>query len=176
MRKTLDDYLALPQGMLAELIDGEIHVTPSPFRAHQEAVGALFAALRGWALAKHAGRVYVAPFDVHLPSGDVVEPDVIFVSTARSHILAEWIRGVPDMLAEVLSPADARRDRVLKRDLYAQNGVPQYWLVDPAERAIDVLCLDRRGAYRLEGRYAAGQTLVTPALPGFSLPVDSVFS
>jgi Uma2 family endonuclease len=174
-RKTVSDFMALPQGTRAELIGGEIHVTPSPFRPHQEVVLALGSLLRAWALAQRAGRVYVAPLDVHLPTGDIVEPDVLFVSEARSAILQDWIRGVPDLLVEVLSTPDVQRDRVLKRELYARNGVPEYWIVDPEGRSIEVLRL-QRGAYDLVRRFRAPETLATQALPGLELPLGDVFA
>lgn len=71
-RKTVEDLLALPPDTRAELIDGEITVTPSPIRRHQRAVLALAASLRGYVVTHRLGEVDVAPLDVHLPSGDVV--------------------------------------------------------------------------------------------------------
>ena len=86
--------------------------------------------LRDFVRGRSLGRVYVAPFDVHLPSGDIVEPDVIFVTTAKLGIVQGWIRGVPDFVVEVLSPDGIERDRIVKRVLYAKNGIREYWLVD----------------------------------------------
>jgi Uma2 family endonuclease len=113
--------------------------------------------------------------DVHLPGGDVVQPDVIFVSTARSDILQDWIRGVPDLLVEIISPEGVERDRLVKRDLYARNGVKEYWLVDPAARAVEVLRLGASGSYEPAGYFEEKDTLVSPTLAGMALPVQALF-
>ncbi len=66
-RKTIEDYLNLPEGARAELIEGEIFRSPSPKELHQRIVGNLFAYLRAFIQAHSIGKIYVAPFDVHLP-------------------------------------------------------------------------------------------------------------
>jgi Uma2 family endonuclease len=103
-RKTIEDFMSLPEGVRAELIDGELIMSPSPRPFHQDVVGNIFALLRQFALSRHLGRVYVAPLDVHLPSGDVVEPDVLFISSENLNIVKDWIRGAPDLVIEVISP------------------------------------------------------------------------
>ena len=92
------------------------------------------------------GKIYVAPFDVVLSDTDVVQPDVIFVSNQRSDIItADNVRGAPDLVVEILSPATAERDRTLKLDLYAQHGVQEYWIVDPDPKTITVLVRAGKG-------------------------------
>jgi Uma2 family endonuclease len=173
-RKTVRDYLDLPERVRAELIGGELYVTPSPTSGHQEAAGRLYARLLAW-LPGDGARVFIAPLDVYLPSGDVVQPDVVFVAAANRGIVEAWVRGVPDLLVEVASPANAERDRIVKRDLYAQNGVPEYWIVDPDAGAIEVLRLDR-GAYHPAGYFERGSVLVSTSLPGLGLSIDDVLA
>ena len=172
--KTIEDFLRLPEGTLAELIDGEILMSPAPKERHQNAIGNLFAELRAFAHRGKLGRVFVSPFDVYLPSGAVVEPDLIFVSAARAGIVRDWVHGVPDLLVEVLSPGSIRHDRVRKRALYAENGVPEYWIVDPDAESVEVLSL-KAGAYERVGEFRAESALVSPLLPGLDLPAARVF-
>jgi Uma2 family endonuclease len=172
-RKTAEDYRRLPEGTRAELIEGELLMSPSPRERHQTAVLNLASLLRQHALSTHAGRVFVAPFDVHLPSGSIVQPDVVFVSSARLSIVQDWIFGAPDLLIEVLSPDGLERDRLVKRRLYAENGVREYWLVDPEERTVEVLVLD--GAqWVAHGYFQASETVVSPTLPGLAIPVAAI--
>jgi Uma2 family endonuclease len=178
--KTLKDYLALPDDVRAELIDGELYVTPSPGSAHQRVVPRIWRALQDYAAASEAGEAFLAPLDVHLPSGDVVQPDVLFVRRANAPIVQDQVRGVPDLVAEVLSPAHRERDRIVKRDLYARNGVGEYWLVDPEERSVEILRLDGdTNTYAPAGyftfRRTPGASLVSATLPDLRIPLATVF-
>lgn len=135
------DYANLPDEPRCELIFGDLYVLPSPLIPHQVVATKIWQHLDGIAEA-NGGYALLAPLDVHLASHSVVQPDVIYVSADRLSILGDkqgWIQGAPDLLVEILSPGTARRDRVLKLDLYARSGVGEYWIVDPAERQIEFL-------------------------------------
>jgi Uma2 family endonuclease len=172
-RKTVEDYMKLPEGVRAELIEGELFMTPSPRYGHQDVATELVARLRALAGARGLGKVLSAPFDVHLPSGDIVQPDVVFVRTENLGIIRDWVRGVPDLLIEVLSPEAPERDRIIKRDLYARNGVPEYWIVDPAARTIEVFRLEGE-SYPPPAVFESGDTLTSALLPSLGLGVDEV--
>lgn len=174
-RKTIDDYMRLPEGVRAELIDGELYfLSPSPRERHQRIVGNLFVSLRGLVEAAGIGRVYLAPFDVHLPSGDIVQPDLVFVATANLGIVQDWIHGAPDLLIEVLSPASPERDRIVKRERYATNGVKEYWIVDGDLAAVEVFTLSG-GDYAPHGYFESPTTLQSPALGNRRLSVAPLF-
>ena len=108
-RKTVEDYLALPDDVRAELIEGELYMTPAPRPRHQTAVGQILTYMNIHVRAAGLGRVYSAPMDVHLPSGDIVQPDLLFIRRANLEIVQDWIRGVPDLLVEVISPSHPER-------------------------------------------------------------------
>jgi Uma2 family endonuclease len=110
-RKGLADYLALPDDVAAELIDGELYVTPAPSAGHQDVLAALTVHLRPHVESRGLGRLWPAPVDVHLPAGDVVQPDLVFVRRERLAIVRDAILGVPDLAVEVLSPTRLERDR-----------------------------------------------------------------
>ncbi len=173
-RKTLDDFMALGDEARAELIAGEIYMTPSPTPWHQT-VSFNLGLILGPHVREHGlGRVWSAPLDVHFPSGDVVEPDLIYVCSVKASIVQDWIRGVPDLLVEIASPSNAERDRIVKRDLYARNGVPEYWIVDPDVRTIELLRLQDR-CYAPAGYFGLGTVLRTETMPLLRLVVDEVF-
>lgn len=173
-RKTVEDFMNLPADTRAELIDGELFMSPSPRSRHQNAVVNLVRCICDFVRAQSLGRVFVAPFDVHLPSGDVVEPDVLFIRSANLGILKDWIYGVPNLVVEVLSPDGIERDRIVKRDLYARNGVPEYWIVDPDARTVEVYSL-RGDRYEPDGYFESADVLVSPSLPGFRVAVSQLF-
>ncbi len=121
------------------------------------------------------GKVYVSPFDVVLSDTDVVQPDVIFVSNQPADIItADNIRGAPDLVVEILSPATAEHDRTLKLDLYAQHGVQEYWIVDPDAKTITVLVRGGKGL-AAAGTFGEEQTLRSPTLSDFSIALPELF-
>jgi Uma2 family endonuclease len=160
---TYADYAALPDdGQRYELHEGELVLTPAPGTSHQGVLIDLGALLHRHVKEKGLGRVFVAPTDCILSDITVLQPDILFVDTEhRSLISARAVEGPPTLVVEVLSPTTARRDRGGKRDLYAQHGVPWYWIVESAARRID--------AYRLVGdTYQLAAPLTGPgALPPF---------
>lgn len=173
-QKTVDDFMALGDEVRAELIAGELYMTPSPTPRHQDVAANLLERLRPFVRDRSLGTVWIAPLDVHLPGGDIVEPDLLFVSKANESIIQDWIRGAPDLLIEIVSPSNPERDRIVKRDLYARNGVGEYWIVDTEARAIEVLRLSG-GTYAPAGYFVTGTALTTKTLPGLELPVEQVF-
>jgi len=179
LHHTYADYLTWPDGRRDELIDGVAYVKepPAPLRSHQEVVGELYLQIR-LALEGKPWRAYVAPFDVRLPKAGeadaqvdtVVQPDVLVVRDLGK-LDQRGMRGPPDWLAEVLSPATASHDQVVKLPVYERAGVPEVWLVHPIDRIVTI--------YRLEdGRYGRptvldmkGRTLLS-AIPGVIIDWD----
>ena len=172
---TCEDYLNTPEDKRYELLDGELVTIPTPGELHQR-----ISAQLGWRLVQFAsenslGRVYNAPFDVVLSDMDVVQPDLLFVSNARGHIITpENIQGAPDLVIEILSPSTATRDRTFKRTLYARHGVKEYWMVDTTAKDITVLLLGDRG-FEVVDIYGEGEALTSPALQGFTLNLADIF-
>lgn len=172
---TYEDYCNAPEDKRYELHDGDLILVPSPKEQHQDSVGTLYYHLRAFILGGGLGRVYIAPFDIVFSNHDVVQPDVIFVSNDRLDIITpDNIRGVPDLVIEVLSPSTAHRDRTFKRALYARHGVREFWMVDTDARSIEVLLLGSDG-YEAVATYGAGEVLTSPTLNDFTLKIDDIF-
>jgi Uma2 family endonuclease len=122
-----------------EIIDDELFVTPSPSVRHQRIVKRLVVALDRFVETHELGEVFISPFDVLFAEGDYLEPDVLFVREDRARVVTErGIDGRPDLVVEVLSPSTEPRDRGVKLDRYRHYDVPEYWIVDPDERAVEV--------------------------------------
>lgn len=178
IKLTLEEYCALPVSNLPhELIDGELRMPAAPNRRHQEILGNIYDALRRHVRSRGVGRVLLAPVDVVLDRQRplVLQPDILFVSRTRSGILGDRVYGAPDLVVEIFSPAGELFDRTEKAAFYAQHGVREYWLVDPASESIEVRRLESSGQEVL-GVYRRGDTLRSALLPDFSLPVDDAFA
>lgn len=176
VRTTYQDLCELlPDETRCELIEGELLMSPSPSRFHQDAIQRLNEPLLKHVKQNNLGVVYFAPLDVVLSDYDVVQPDILFVSNLRRDILKDKnIQGAPDLAVEIISPGSRERDRLIKKGLYARYGVQEYWLVDLEKKAIEVLSL-KKGAYQLVAIFSAEDTLSTPLFPTLALPVGSVF-
>ena len=172
---TYEDYRHTSEDKRYELLDGELIMAPAPRTAHQRTSRKIGNPLDTFVTENNLGEVFNAPCDVVLSNTDVVQPDLLFVSKERSHIINEDnIRGAPDLVIEVLSPSTAQRDRTLKRTLYALHSVPEYWQADTDAKIAMVLTLDN-GEYKVAGIYGEGQMLVSPLLQGFTLEIDKIF-
>ncbi len=172
---TYEDYCNAPEDKRYELHDGDLILVPSSKEQHQNVVGSLFIAIALFVRERVLGRVYIAPFDVVLSETDVVQPDVIFVSQERAHVITRNnSQGAPDLVIEVLSPATAHRDRTFKRALYARHGVNEFWLVDADARSIEVLLLGSHG-YEAVAAYGAGEFLTSATLIDVTLNIDDTF-
>jgi Uma2 family endonuclease len=142
-RWTYDDLVELPDdGKRYEIIAGELHLSPSPNRAHQRLVRRLVVLMDRFVEANGLGEVMLSPFDVVLAPDDVLVPDLLFVQRERSDVLTAWaVEGAPDLVVEVLSPSTASIDRGKKRERYARYGVPEYWILDPRKRTLNIYSL-----------------------------------
>ena len=152
VKLTYEDYCRFPDdGKRHEILDGDHHVTPAPRPSHQSflvRVAAQFEMQVG-----ERDLVYVAPCDVQLTEVDILQPDLLVVAPHRRHIITPTkIKGVPDLVVEVLSPSTEAIDRGLKKERYAKGGVPEYWIADLEEHRIEQYVLEG-GEYRLVGKH-----------------------
>ncbi len=172
---TYQDYCQLPDEVRAEVLDGELLMSPSPFRKHQKISGKIYRLLAQWVETHCLGEVYDAPFDVVLSQYDIVQPDILYISNERKSILTEAnVQGAPDLVIEILSSGDKKRDTVKKKAIYEKYGVKEYWIVDPDSETISVFILEGNN-FQEKGIYKRNQILESPLLPGFSLVLEDVF-
>jgi Uma2 family endonuclease len=163
------------EGEYFTVIGGEKIMSPSPTSFHQFIIINLSLILSRWLKQTRAGKLQVAPLDVVLAEDEIAQPDLmVILSEHRSRITERNIQGAPDLVVEILSPGSVRLDREKKRELYARHAVPEYWIVSPGERTVEVLQL--RGAqYDLAALYEEGETLQSPLLTGFTCNTREIF-
>ena len=175
-RHTYADYLNTPDEERFELVEGELIMTPSPSLYHQWISKNIGFEIESYVRDHGVGRVFYAPCDVRLGDDNVLQPDVLFISTERLGIIGEKsVQGSPDLVVEVLSEGSGYRDLVTKKRLYAEFGVQEYWIVDPGEKTVEVFSL-RDKSYSLDHRLAEADILKSPLLQGLSINLASVFA
>ena len=129
--------------------------------------------VRDWRL----GIVCVPPIDVVLDEVNalVVQPDVVFISKARTHIVREQIRGAPDLVVEVASRATAHYDRGEKLEWYRHYGVRECWLLDPGARVVTVVTLEVHGTAVWQ-RFSREERVRSTVLPDIAIEAQEFFA
>lgn len=162
------EFLALPESMeRIELIDGEVVVAPAPTVWHQTVLARLSARLQLWA--EGAGAHFAqSPTDVRFGPDRILQPDAAVFLTPPSRRASGPIQQVPDLCVEVLS-INRRHDRFVKRVIYAEAGVPEYWIIDPTGK------VERLTGPGLSDIEVLTDTLSSPRLPGFQVALATLF-
>ena len=181
-RWTIEDVELLPDTLddtRYEIIDGELYVSHQPHAYHQLTGSRIVFELGAWNAETGLGVAIHAP-GVIFARDEAVAPDVVWVTSARlASILGDdgKFHAAPDLVVEVLSPGQVneQRDRELKLDVYSRRGVREYWIASWQERKIEVYRRDEL-QLRLAGTLLESDTLESPLLPGFALPLQRLFA
>jgi Uma2 family endonuclease len=167
------DYFGLPDtNRFVELSEGKLTILDMPTDSHQKASLKLLREIDSFVEDNALGEVRYAPLPVRLWHGKVREPDIVFMSDAHRDRISEDYWEVPDLAVEVISRSTEQVDRTEKFAEYAQAGIAEYWMVDTAERTIEVYVLER--GYKLLGKWGVGEIARSKVLAGFAVPVESV--
>jgi Uma2 family endonuclease len=172
---TAEQYLKLTDqtNRLIEFTDGYVEVLPMPTRRHQ-VILAFFYELFVAFIRPRGGKVLFAPLRVQLRPNKYREPDLVLLLDTNDvrNQNAFWLGA--DLVLEIVSPDDPERDTRVKRADYAEAGIPEYWIVNPADETITELKLDG-DAYAEFGTFRRGVQAASALLNGFAVRVDDVF-
>ncbi|PYO78973.1 MAG: Uma2 family endonuclease [Gemmatimonadetes bacterium] len=138
-RYTAEEIRRFPDDRVRyEVIRGDLFVTPAPGTAHQRAVLELAGRLQGYLETHSIGEALPAPFEVEFTEDSAVQPDVIvLLESQHRRLTAERLYGPPALVIEIVSYSSKRTDRLQKRRLYLEEGVPEYWVVDLEARHVE---------------------------------------
>ncbi|MGH2567724.1 MAG: Uma2 family endonuclease [Bacteroidota bacterium] len=176
VKYTYQDLLTTPDDRNRyEIFEGDLVVTPAPSADHQIAVSNLHRLFSNFVAEQNRGRVLTAPMDVYFDEETVVEPDILFIAKDRLSILEKHrVNGAPDLIVEVLSPSTEDRDRGFKFKRCAQEGVKEYWLVDPEKHFLEVYTLTSKG-YELLGKFSGEQAVKSKVFSELEFPASEVW-
>ena len=180
MRMSVDEFLDLPETddkLRLELDDGELYVMPRPRRVHQFLKDGLVAYFRNHLDSFQEPPAVMYSELVTILSREprrVLVPDLAIILHEHTDIFVRgYAEGPPDIVIEILS-SDRNRDLVRKRQLYAESGVPEYWILDYRNNTVTLLEL-QGGQYVERGILTSDDTLTTPLLPGLDIPLADLF-
>lgn len=136
---TVEDFLSLGElSTPCQLVNGELIMSPAPTPYHQIVLGNLYELIKG-SSRKSSGTTLFAPVDLYIDSKNVFQPDLLYLSVERSGFLTKkGIEGPPDLIVEIISPSNSYMDRYEKKEAYQQFGVTEYWIVDPANKTLEI--------------------------------------
>jgi Uma2 family endonuclease len=175
------DYLKWTMDEMVEIIKGRVYKLSAPKRVHQtisiRISSKIFNLLEG-----QKCKVYSAPFDVRLPVKSrknediftVVQPDICVICDPTKLDDAGCI-GAPDLIIEILSKGNNKKELQNKYEVYEESGVKEYWIVAPEGQFMQVYTLVN-GKYQPSKLLTLGDEIITPILPGFVLNLDEVFA
>ena len=167
---TRAQYELLPEGFPAQLVEGQLVQEPAPTFGHQRIAFTIGEQLKQIVGGRRMG---IAPVDIAIDEFNVYQPDVVVFRGPLADDERGFDAEVPLLVVEVLSPSTAARDRKVKRTRLLDAGVEEVWLVDAANRTVEVY---DRGRYRdIPRRVTGAQSLASNALDGFALSPSAMF-
>jgi Uma2 family endonuclease len=174
---TWEEFVALDEDDLRELIDGELVETEVPKLTHERIVATLVFLLARWC-ERHGGIVLPSGYKIRVSDSRGVMPDVqVYRAGNRAALKQEdgLVRGRPDLVVEVVSASSRRYDRMVKLGYYASLRIPEYWLVDPKTETLDRLLFSKKG-YVLASTHEGNQRFEPPSLRGLVVPLARLWT
>jgi Uma2 family endonuclease len=179
---TYADYLTWKFEEYVELIKGRVFQMAAPSRVHQKSCGDLYFELRKF-FAQNPCDVYLAPFDVRLKRLNkathqeiitVVQPDICVVCD-KEKLDDRGCIGAPDLVIEVLSPGNTKKEMRQKYEVYEESGVKEYWLVNLTDKTVLIYRLNDDGKFIGLQPLTDDDFLTTPLFEGMNIPVQNIF-
>ena len=178
------DYLTWKFDQALEIIKGKIFKMAAPSSMHQDISLALTLAL-GNHFKNHSCKLYIAPFDVRLfdrkksikANKDVytnVQPDLCIICDLTK-IDKRGCLGAPDLMIEILSPGNSRREMKIKKELYAETGVREYWVVDPTSETVTRFNFNEEGLTTSTDIFVSDDVMPSLIFPDFILKLVEIF-
>jgi len=165
-----------------ELIKGKVfRMSPAPSRFHQKVSVRISASLFNY-LKNRSCEVYTAPFDVRFPNGIFEDKDIytflqpdLCVICDSSKLDDRGCIGAPDIVIEILSPGNNKKELLYKYSIYEEFGVKEYWVIDPLNYTVQQHSLDISGKYIASGLFTMKDHVQSDILPGFELSLAELF-
>lgn len=179
---TYADYLTWQFDEMVEIIKGRLfRMNAAPERVHQKISGRVFNKLFSHLENKKCD-VYEAPFDVRLPVKSkknqdiytVVQPDICVICD-KSKLDDAGCIGAPDLIVEILSPGNNRKELKDKYEVYEESGVKEYWIIHPYEQTLLIYTLTN-GQYVPSRLYTTGDVVASACIEGFTIDLTYVFA
>jgi Uma2 family endonuclease len=178
------DYLRWDSDKRVALINGIVYELESPNRFHQDISGRLFLSFGNF-FQNSPCKLYAAPFDVRLPHRKdktkdeevitVVQPDLCIICDPKK-LDEKGCIGTPDLVIEIISPGNSKKEMKQKFNVYQESGVKEYWMVLSSEKSVIVYTLNDTGIYNGNKPYTEDDCIQSIQFPGLSIDLSAIFA
>jgi Uma2 family endonuclease len=157
-----------------EILNNQLIIMASPSFLHQKISMKLSREMSYFAEKHKLGEVLTAPMDTKFDENNVEQPDILFISITRFNLIEKnVINGAPDLIVEIISPANKKKERQEKHDLYERKGVKEYWTIFPKKKEIIVEVLENE-KYTVFSKGKKTGTIQSSVLEGFEVSVEDI--
>ncbi len=172
----IEKYFPKNLKVSVQIIQNQLFIMASPHLNHQVISEELGFQLSSFIRQNKLGRLLYAPLDTILDENNLVQPDILFIAVSRYHIIENGkIKGSPDIVVEIWSPANKKKEREAKHNLYEENKVMEYWQIFPKKQKVTIETLNEKGKYETFSKANKKGTLRSKVLEGFEIDIESLF-
>jgi len=157
-----------------EILNNKLLIMPSPSAIHQIISNDISSEMTYFVKKNKLGRIICAPMDTKFDEDNLEQPDTMFIAITRYDIITEnYIDGAPDIVVEIISPANKKQEREEKHTLYERTGVKEYWTVYPKKRTIKIETLEE-GKFQIYSEGKKAGEIKSKILDGFSVQIEDI--
>jgi len=179
----LENESIFPNDLMVKthLIDNKLYIMPNPSPKHQKILNRTSTYMTLFVDENELGEMYVAPVSVKIDENTALEPDIIYISVAKlESVTMRAIEAAPELVVEVISPANYKKLREEKKAKYAEFGVEEYWEIYPKKKLVRIETLTENKdtnekEYELFSEATETGKVKSKVLEGFSLDIEKVF-
>jgi len=170
----LEKYFPKDLKIKVEILNNRLIIMPSPSFIHQKISMKLSRAMDTFVEEQELGDVITAPMDTKFDEDNLEQPDILFISIKRSAIIEKnVINGAPDLIVEIISPSNHKKEREEKHSLYEISGVQEYWTIFPKKRSVKIEVLEE-GKYELFSEATKEGKVKSSVLEGFEISIKDL--
>lgn len=172
----IETYFPQDLKVSVQIIQNQLFIMPSPNFNHQAISMELSAAMHIFCKTQKTGKIVTAPIDVQFDEDNLLQPDIIFIAVSRYHIIEnKKVQEAPNLVVEIWSPSNAKKEREMKHKIYQNQGVTEYWQIFPKKREVKVEVLNEEGKYKLFSEAKKTGTVQSKVLNGFEIEIETLF-
>jgi Uma2 family endonuclease len=159
-----------------QIIQNQLFIMASPNFDHQEISMELSSVMHVFCKAHKIGKIVTAPLDIQFDEDNLFQPDIIFIAVSRYHIVEnKKVKDAPNLVVEIWSPSNIKKEREMKRKTYQNKGVTEYWQIFPKKQEVKIEVLDEEGKYELFSEAKQKGTVHSKVLNGFEIEINTLF-